>query len=179
MAMMTKRTWGWMAIAAILGLCGLGSGAEAQEVEIKLEQVPKAVMDSAKAKFPGAEHRGAAKETEEGKTAYEISMTHEGHKMDVTFQEDGTLVLVETEVPEAELPAAVLQAAKDKYPHSKIKLAESVKKGPKVKKEVDYYELHLTTADNKSAELELDSQGKILKPASSTKAEEKESKEKD
>ena len=163
--MMTKRSGGRMVIVGVLGLMGLGSGAWAQEVEIKLDQVPKAVLDSARAKFPGAEHRGAAKETEEGKTVYEIAMTHEGHRMDVTFQEDGTLVLVETEVPEAELPAAVLKAAQDKYPGAKIKLAESVKKGSKVKKEVDYYELHLTTADKKSAEVEVDSQGKILKAA--------------
>jgi uncharacterized membrane protein YkoI len=159
---------------AVLGLLGLGSGAWAQEVEIKLDQVPKAVLDSAKAKFPGAEHRGAAKETEEGKTVYEIAMTHEGHRMDVTFQENGTLVLVETEVPEAELPAAVLKAAQDKYPGAKIKLAESVKKGPKVKKDVDYYELHLTTADKKSAEIEVDSHGKILKSANTREEEDKE-----
>jgi hypothetical protein len=177
--MMTERSFGWMAIVGILGLLGLGSGAAAQEVEIKLDQVPKAVMDSAKAKFPGAEHRGAAKETEEGKTSYEISMTHEGRKMDVTFQEDGTLVLVETEVAEADLPAAVLKAAKEKYPQAKIDLAESVKKGSEVKKEVDYYELHLTTADNKSAEVELDSGGKILKSATSAKEEKKEGKPKD
>jgi uncharacterized membrane protein YkoI len=158
---------------AVLGLLGLGSGAWSQEVEIKLDRVPKAVMDSAKAKFPGAEHRGASRETEEGKTVYEIAMTHEGHRMDVTFQENGTLVLVETEVPEADLPAAVLKAAQDKYPGAKIKLAESVKKGPKVKKDVDYYELHLTTADKKSAEIEVDSQGKILKSATSGKEEEK------
>src|SRR5207248_3464617 len=136
-------------------------------------QVPKAVLDSAKAKFPGAEHRDASKETEEGKTVYEIAMTHEGHRMDVTFQENGTLVLVETEVPEAELPAAVLKAAKDKYPGAKVKLAESVKKGPQVKKAVDYYELHLTTADKKSAEVEVDAQGKILN-TEEKKANEKE-----
>jgi uncharacterized membrane protein YkoI len=178
---MRKRAWGWIAVVGILGLLGLGSGAWAQEVELKLDQVPKAVLDSAKAKFPGARHREAARETEEGKTVYEIAMTHEGHRMDVTFQEDGTLVLVETEVPEAELPAAVLKAAQDKYPGAKIKLAESVKKGPKVKKDVDYYELHLTTADKKSAELEVDSRGKILKSAtrSQEEGEEKEGQEKD
>jgi uncharacterized membrane protein YkoI len=177
--MMAQRSCEWMVVSALLGLLGLGSAARAQEVEIKLDQVPKAVMDSARAKFPGAEHRGAARETEDGKTVYEIAMTHEGHRMDVTFQENGTLVLVETEVPEAELPAPVKKAALDKYPGAKIKLAESVKKGPKVKKEVDYYELHLTKADKKSAEIELDSDGKILKSATSSKEEEKEEKEKD
>jgi hypothetical protein len=167
-----------MAVGGILGLLALGSGARAQEVQIKLDQVPQAVMDSAKDKFPGAEHRGAAKETEEGKTVYEIAMTHEGHKMDVTFEEDGKLVLVETEVPEADVPEVVLKSAKDKYPGAKIDLVESVKKGPKVKTEVDYYEFHLTTSDNKSAEIEADSKGKILKTEEKKEKEKGEDKEK-
>lgn len=177
--MMTKRLGGWVAIVGILGWLGIGSAVAAQEVEIKVDQVPKAVRDSAKAKFPGAKHRGAARETEEAKTLYEISMTHESHRMDVTFQEDGTLVLVETEVAERDLPAAVLKAARAKYPGAKLRLAESVKKGPTVKQEVDYYELHLRTADAKSAEIEVDSHGKILKSATASKEEEKEGPEKD
>jgi uncharacterized membrane protein YkoI len=163
-----------VAAAGLLGLFGLASGAQAQEVQIKLDEVPAAVMDSAKAKFPGAKMREASKEIEDGKTVFELSITHEDHKMDVTFQEDGTLVLVETEVSEAELPAAVLRAAKDKYPGAKIDLVESVKKGPKVKKEVDYYEFHMTTADKKSAEIEVDSQGKILHDEQKEKVQGKE-----
>jgi uncharacterized membrane protein YkoI len=162
-----------MAVACVLGLFTLSQAARAQEAEIPLDQVPKAVADSAKAKFPGARWREAAKETEDGKTVYELSITHEGHKMDVTFQGDGTLVLVETEVPEAELPASVAKAAKDKYPGAKINLAESVKKGPEVKKAVDYYELHLKTADNKSVEVEVDGNGKILKTEEGGKDEDK------
>jgi len=100
-------------------------------------------------------------------------MTHDERNMDVTFQEDGTLVLVETQVPENEVPAAVSNAVKGKYPGAKIKLVESVKKGPKVKKVADYYEFHLTTADKKSAEVEVDPKGKILK------TEEKQGKGKD
>jgi uncharacterized membrane protein YkoI len=172
---------GWKMIAGLVGLLGLVSGARAQEVEIPLGQVPRAVMDSARAKFPGAEIKEAAKETEEGKTVFELEMRHDGHNMDVTFQEDGTLVLVETALSEKEVPRVVLEAVKGKYPGAKLKLAESVKKGPEVKKEVDYYELHLTTADKKSAEVEVDTRGKILR-AEEKKAEEKaedEKKEKD
>jgi uncharacterized membrane protein YkoI len=159
--------------AGFLGLLGLARGALAQETEIKLDDVPTPVMDSAKAKFPGAKMREASKETEDGKTVFELSMTHEDRKMDVTFQEDGTLVLVETEIAETELPAAVTRAANEKYPGAKIDLAESVKKGPRVKKEVDYYELHMTTADKKSVEIEVDAAGKIKK------TEEKKAGEKD
>jgi uncharacterized membrane protein YkoI len=159
--------------AAVLGLFALATSVRADEVEIPLDQLPKAVADSAKAKFPGATWKEAAKETEDGKTVYEIEMTHEGHKMDVTFEDNGTLVLVETVVPEAELPAAVTKAVKAKYPGAKIDLAESVKKGHVLKQTVDYYEMHLTTADKKSVEVEVDGHGKILKTEEGGKEEEK------
>ena len=162
-----------MATAGVLGLFMLATAARADETEIPLDQLPKAVADAAKAKFPGAKWREAAKETEDGKTAFEVAITHEGHRMDVTFQPDGTLELVETEVPEADLPAAVSKAVKDKYPGTKVDLAESVQKGPEVKKEVDYYEFHLTTADKESVEVEVevDGKGKILKTQSGGKEE--------
>jgi hypothetical protein len=171
--MLTNRSTGWMAIVAILGLFGLVSGASAQETEIPLDQVPKAVMDSARAKFPEAKIKEAAKETEDGKTVFELEMTHENRKMDVTFREDGTLVLTETQVSEKEVPAIVRQAVKDKYPGAKIDLIESVKKGPEAKKEADYYEFHLTKVDKKTAEVEVDREGKVLN------IEEKKDKDKD
>jgi hypothetical protein len=161
--MKTTRLAGVLATAGALGLFALAAGAKAQEVDIPINQLPKAVADAARAKFPGAEWRGASKETEDGKTVYEVAMTHQGRKMDVTFQENGTLDLVETEVPEAELPPAVARAVKDKYPGAKVDLVESVAKGPELKKTPDYYEFHLTTADKKSVEAEVDGQGKILK----------------
>jgi uncharacterized membrane protein YkoI len=159
--------------AGALGVVVLaaGAGARAQEAEIPVSQVPKPVMDSARAKFPGATVREAAKETEDGKTVFELSLTHENHRMDVTFEANGTLVLVETEVPEAELPAVVTRAAREKYPHAKIDLAESVKKGPAVKKDVDYYELHMTTADKKKVEVEVDGTGKVLNTEEGAKEE--------
>jgi uncharacterized membrane protein YkoI len=151
---------------AVLGLLVsfslVASAAQAQEAEIPLDQVPKGVMDSARAKFPGARIREAAKETEDGKTVFELALTHDGKTMDVTFQENGTVVLVETEVSENDLPAVVLQAVKGKYPGAVIGLVESVKKGPEIKKAADYYEFQLTTKDKKSIEVEVDTQGKIL-----------------
>ena len=173
--MMTRLASRWITAVGALALFGISSGAWAQEEEIKLDQVPKAVMDSAKAKFPGAKIKEASKETDEGKTVYELAMTHEEHDMDVTFQQDGTLVLVETTIAEKETPAIVLKAAKDKYPTAKIDLIESVKKGPMVKKEADYYEFHLTTADKKSVEVEVDAKGKIMN-TEEKKEEEKEKK---
>jgi len=180
--MTAKNGMGSLAIASLAALMALSSGAKAQEAEIRLDQVPRAVMDSARAKFPGAGIKEASKETEDGKTVYELEMKHDGRNMDVTFKEDGTLVLVETAIAEREVPEAVMKAVRGKYPGAKLKLAESVKKGPKVKKEVDYYELHLS-AGEKSVEVEVDSSGKILeteeKKASGKTADEEAAKERE
>jgi uncharacterized membrane protein YkoI len=171
--MMMRKDIRLMLFVGLGAALGTGSRAAAQEVEIALNQVPKAVIDAAKAKFPGGEIKEASKETEDGKTVFELEMKHDRHNMDVTFRDDGTLVLVETALKETEIPEIVMKAVKEKYPDAKLKLAESVKKGPEVKKEVDYYEFHLTLADKKTAEVEVDPHGKILK-SEEAKAKEKE-----
>jgi uncharacterized membrane protein YkoI len=175
--MTAKNGMGSLVITGLVALLALSSGAKAQEAEISLDQVPRAVTDSARAKFPGGEIKEASKETEDGKTVYELEMKHDGRNMDVTLKEDGTLVLVETAIPVKEVPEVVMKAGLGKYPGAKLKLAESVKKGPKVKKEVDYYELHLAVGE-KSVEVEVDASGKILeteeKKASGKEADEDE-----
>ena len=65
--MRTKRGMGFMTAAGFLAVLGLASGTRAQEGEIPLKRVPKAVMNSAKAKFPGAKITVASAETEDGK----------------------------------------------------------------------------------------------------------------
>ncbi|MGC8639138.1 MAG: PepSY-like domain-containing protein [Isosphaeraceae bacterium] len=159
--MTTRSAVGCVTLSVILALSGFRSVAWSQESEVPLNKVPRAVMNAAKAKFPGAKIKEAGKETEEGKTLYELEMTHKGQRMDVSFQPDGTLVVVETRVARKDLPEKVLGAVKAKYPHAKIVLAESVRKGPKVSSKVDFYELHLTAA-NKKIELEISPAGKIL-----------------
>lgn len=176
--MRTRSMFHKMALGFFLVPLAACSVARAQEAEIPLNQVPRAVMDSAKTKFPGARIKEAAKETEEGKTLFELEMTHEGHNMDVSFKEDGTLVVVETQLAVKELPSSVVNAVEAKYPHSKVRLAESVKKGPDVSSRVDHYELHLTTADKKSVEVEISPAGKILN-TETKKAGEGEGDEKD
>jgi uncharacterized membrane protein YkoI len=161
--MMTRALSGWVVMLGFVALFGLTPGARAQETKITLDQVPKAVMDSARAKFPGAKIREASKEKEDGKTVFELEMTHENHNMDVTFQENGTLVLVESQLAENEVPDAVMKAVQGRHPGAKINLVESVRKGPELKKEVDYYEFHVTTSDKRTAEVEVDATGKVLK----------------
>ena len=163
--MRTKRESRSMTVAGLLAVLGLASGTRAQEGEIPLDRVPKAVMNSAKARFPGAKIKVASEETEDGKPpVYALGMKHHRHDVDVTFKADGTVVLVETAVLAKEVPKVVLRAVGHKYPGARIRHAESVMKGPEVKKKADHYELYLVTAANIPALARVDPDGKVLKP---------------
>jgi hypothetical protein len=168
--MRTKRETRSMTIAGFLAVLGLATGSRAQEEGIPLDRVPKAVMKSAKAKFPGAEIKGASEETEDGKPpVYELEMKHHRHNVDVTFKVDGTLILVETAIPGKELPKVVLRAVEQRYPGASFGGANSVATGPEVKK-ADYYEFYIMTADEKPARVKVDPHGKVLYPEEKTAA---------
>jgi hypothetical protein len=169
--MMTKRGMRSMTVAGLLAVLGLASATRAEEEEIPLDRVPQAVMDSAKARFPGADIKGASEETEDGKpSVYVLEMKRPRHKVHVTFKVDGTVVLVETAVPAKELPKVVRRAVEHRYPGASVMGADSVKKGPELKKEVDYYEFYLMTAKQKPALVQVDPHGKVLKPEEKTAA---------
>ena len=59
--MKTTRLAGVIASAGALGLFLLATAARADETEIPLDGLPKAVADAARAKFPGAWWREAAR----------------------------------------------------------------------------------------------------------------------
>src|SRR4051794_1901959 len=151
--MKTKRGMRSLTVAGLLAVLGLASGTRAQEEGIPLDRVPKAVMNAAKAKFPGAKINAASEETEDGEEGKEgkdrkppvfvLEMKHQRRDVDVTFKGDGTVVVVETDVPNKELPKVVLRAAGQQYPGASLRGAEAVRKGPEVKKTADYYQLYL------------------------------------
>src|SRR3954447_75360 len=80
-----------------LGLLGLVSGARADEEKITLKDVPRAVLDAVKEKFPGAELTGAEKETEDGKTTNEVALQENGKNVDVALTAEGKIVEIERE----------------------------------------------------------------------------------
>jgi uncharacterized membrane protein YkoI len=131
----------------------------ADEEKIELDKLPKPVLAAVKAKFPDAKLTGAAKETEGGKTIYEVAFTFKGHKYEVECNPDGTFVAIDKQIEAKDLPAAVAKALKEKYPNAKYKVIEEVTKNDKVAE----YEVELTTSDNKSVEVVFDPSGKLLK----------------
>ena len=158
----------FMTVAGCLAVLGLASGSRAEGGEIPLKRVPKPVMHSARSKFPGARINAASEETEDGKPpVFALEMKHNRHDVDVTFKADGTVVLVETDVPAKEVPKVVRRAVEQRYPGSTLRSAESVTTGPDVKKKkADFYQFYLVTADEKPAALvKVDPNGKVLEPA--------------
>jgi uncharacterized membrane protein YkoI len=155
----------------VLGFVGLVSQVFGDEQKIKLEEVPKAVMKSVKGKFPGAEMRAAAKEVEEGKTRFEVSLTSKGRKYDVIASPSGEILVVEKELSQDEVPAKVMGALKAKYPHAKIKLAEELIEYEDGKEDEKSYEFAIETADKKTKEVVISAAGKIEGGAKETETD--------
>jgi hypothetical protein len=131
-------------------------GDESEE-KVPLSQVPKVVMDAVKAKFPAAEFKEAVKETEDGKTFFELSLKLTGDvTCDVLVTPDGKIVEIEKSIDAKDLPAPVAATLKEKYPGAKMKRTEEVTKGTEV-----VYEAILVTADQKTLEVVLDKTGTI------------------
>jgi hypothetical protein len=151
-------------VAGFLAVLALASGTRAGVKIIPVDQVPRAVLSAAKAKFPGARIQTASedKQTEDEKPVYRLEMKQQRHSLDATLKDDGTVVLVQTAVAKNQLPKVVLRAAAQLYPGASLKHAGAVRKGPAVKKTVDYYELYLLTADNKPRRLTVDPKGTVL-----------------
>jgi uncharacterized membrane protein YkoI len=126
--------------------------------KIEISQLPKPVSDSVKKKYPKAEIKAAEKADEEGKTVYEISITNGKDKMDITLDPAGTILLIEKEITEKDLPKAVLATAKAKHPQGTVKLCEELWKNDKL----SGYEMTIETPDKKIVEVEFDAKGKAV-----------------
>jgi uncharacterized membrane protein YkoI len=151
----------------------LAAAVRADEEKVSLDKLPKEVLAAVKAKFPKGELKGASKETEDGKTLYEVQLVDDGHKIDAEFTADGKIVNVEKEIAAKDLPKAVAEALESKYPKAEHKRVEEVVEYKDGAEQPAVYEVLLTTADGKKFEVVLAADGKIKKE------EEKKPKKKD
>jgi hypothetical protein len=126
---MTMRKSFEIGLYSLLGLSVLIVGTQAGEEKIAVKELPKAVLKAAKAKFPKAEIKGAAKEVEDGKTTYEVMLTLKGRSVDVAMKADGTILEIEKEISADDLPKAVKKAIAARYPKAKISKIETITKG--------------------------------------------------
>lgn len=144
--------------AALLGLVVAPSSAPADEKKIEISELPKAVVKAAKKAFPEAKIVGAAKETEDGETIYEVMMKLDGKSIDLAIDDEGEIEEIEKEIEVEDLPRAVIKAARRQFPDGKIAKVEEVSdEDDKV-----VYELAIETKGGKTAEVVFSPNGKIL-----------------
>jgi uncharacterized membrane protein YkoI len=137
--------------------------ARSAEEKIKPEQLPKAVADAVKARFPEGKITDAAKEEDDGKVVYDVELKMNGRKYESDILADGTILEVEKEVDAKDLPAAVTKAVEAQYPKSTIKEVMEVDKVKGKEEKPDHYEVTIKTSDGKEVESLLTLDGKPYK----------------
>jgi uncharacterized membrane protein YkoI len=143
-------------VAFLAGLVVAGVGA-AQEKKIKKSDLPPAVEKTAAEVSKDATIRGFSRETENGKTTYEVEMLVSGHTKDVEVDANGAILEIEEQVAMDSLPDRVKAGLTAKAAGGKILKVESLtKKGKLVA-----YEAKIESAGKKS-EIQVGPDGKPL-----------------
>lgn len=142
---------------AMLGCVVTAAVASAQEIKIKRSDLPQAVEKTVAEVSKGATIKGFSKETERGKTTYEVEMVVSGHGKDIEIDADGGIVEVEEEVAMASLPPRVAAGLSAKAAGGKILKVESLTKNGKLVA----YEAKIETSGKKS-EIQVGPDGKAL-----------------
>jgi hypothetical protein len=156
-----RTRWTTLGIGMVLALNATCTWAG--EEKVPLDKLPRAVVEAVKKRFPKAELVEAVRETEDGKTEYEVTVKDGGTKIDVTLTPEGTITLLEKEIAARDLPKGVADAIEAKYPKATLKTIEEIVRVKDGKETLDYYEVLLTTADKKTLEVEITPAGQIKK----------------
>jgi hypothetical protein len=94
--MLTKLLAGTSLVVVALAAAGWSSVSET-EVQVALEDVPAAVLNAVRAKFPDARLLEAERETEDGQTAYEIEIDNDGQELEVEISTTGDILEIEAD----------------------------------------------------------------------------------
>ncbi|MGH8656593.1 MAG: PepSY domain-containing protein [Gammaproteobacteria bacterium] len=160
--MQTSITGTWLGAGMGILLFSV-AGVYADEEKMALDKVPKPVIEAAKARFKDAVMSDAAKETDNGKLVYEVSLKDKGQAIDVILSPEGEILVIEKVITARALPTAVTQALEDKYPKATYKKVEEVFEVKNKKEELVYYEALLTIVETDKRWVKLTPEGKIVK----------------
>jgi hypothetical protein len=157
MKMPAAKTMGAFFLCAGL-LCSAPFSAQADEKPVKLKSLPKAVQQTVAEQSAGAKILGLSKETENGKTFYEVELKVEGHHRDLLIDSSGAVVETEDEIELGQLPPAVKATIEKQAGKGKIGVIESITKNG----QIIAYEAHLKTG-GKSQEIKVGPDGELIK----------------
>jgi uncharacterized membrane protein YkoI len=137
-----RRRYLLLAVPVVVALAwtqiAVTDGDEAEEA-VAFDQLPAAVQKAVQKAYPGAEVTKCVKETEEGKTLYEVEL--ESGKLEAELELDATGKVLETETEEEialdQLPEAVRDAAQKLVKGGELLEAERIVEGGKTTYEVE------------------------------------------
>jgi hypothetical protein len=142
----------------ILSTVGSVQLVRAADEVIKVADVPKAVVDGIKVKFPDAELRTAKKKDVNGSPFFGVGITSKKIDQDVLLTPKGKIVEIKKPVPAADLPAKVTETVYAQYPNSTLLKTERVT----AYKEERTFKVSVTTADKQTKKLVIDADGKVV-----------------
>src|SRR5256885_15537898 len=100
-----------------------------EEKRVRMKDQPAAVQKTVREQSRGAVVRGLSRETENGKTNYEVELRVNGHNKDVLIDPSGAVVEVEEGVTLASLPAVARATIEQNAAGGRIVSVESVTEG--------------------------------------------------
>src|SRR5262245_43702167 len=116
-------------------------------------------MDAVKARFPQGKPTEAARETEEGRPVYEVSLQEAGRNVDVTLTPEGTLLLIERTIPGTALPEPVRQALEHAYPGASYRTVEEIVEVDHGQERLASYEVVLVRSGGGKREVKVTADG--------------------
>jgi len=131
---------------------------EKADAMLAMKDLPKAVQTTIQKETQGAEIVGISKETDQGKTLYEVETKVQGHTRDMLIDPKGNLTEVEEEVALASLPAGLQAEIQKSIGKAKLVKLESVANGTKT---LTGYSATVEIGGNQSS-IEMGPDGKVL-----------------
>jgi hypothetical protein len=120
-------------VRATLVTCALlTAGTALAEDKLQLKDLPAAVQKTVQEETKNATLIGIEKETEQGRTVYEIETKRDGRARDLLVDTTGAIVEVEEEMSLANVPDAARAAIERLAAGGKVEKVESVTRGTTV-----------------------------------------------
>jgi hypothetical protein len=160
-----------MSVAAF-GLVVLAGSLRADEEKVPLDQLPRAVVQGVKTRYPAATLVSAEKETEAGKIVFEVAIENERQKIELTLTPEGEINEIEKHIEAKDMPAAVTRTLEEKYPRATYKTIEEVVKVEQGKEKLAYFEVLLETQAKKKLEVCVTPSGKVSKEEDKSRGKE-------
>jgi len=149
--------------AAVVAVWTASSALSAEKSEkISPDRLPQKVADAVRERFPGSEMASVERETENGRTVYDVELKQKGRKYEMDIEADGNVLEIEKEIAVADLPDPVRKAVEGKYSGAVVKEAMEVNLVKERQEKPDHYELVLEQAGHKTMEVIVSLDGKRI-----------------